>query len=454
MNFLLLQPPLLDVTYNEVQPPPGHLFTIFSYLKRNNPGLKIDVSDLTHDVTRFTGGENLIFSRFLKNQFKKYAPDVLGISCYSSMHYIITELVAAIFKEENPEGIVVVGGYHPTVVPGDFTAPGAPYDYIILGEGEIALSRLLKQPLSPQHQAKLIRGTALNLEEEELMWDDYPVFKRRGEKIIVFLSRGCPFRCNFCLDYLKMQPGDPGYRVYSSAKARSTIKTVVKKFNPQRILFGDPIFGFNAQWRRQFLKDLLEVAPDTQFWAETRVDTFSPGDVNLLKSLRFRLDFGLDAIIPENVTRQNKSRNPQEYIGKFLTLDNYMNSQKIPHSAYILYNYPGETPQTYHRTRQTLRDIAKKRSYNYSCFVGQAFCLYPGTMSYRKMKHYEEKYGSRFPNDGWWREIADDKFALARAIVASTEMAGEKIDFSADVRQLFAETIPDKDLLLWPGEVK
>lgn len=454
MKLLLMHPPLLDVTFNEIQPTPGQLFTIFSYLRRHNRDLKIDVLDLTRSASQFTGENNVLFSDFIKKQFKKSAPDVLAISCYTSMHYVITQFITSIFKEENPEGIVIVGGYHPTVAPTDFTTLGAPYDYVVQGEGEIALSRLLKQPLNPQLRAKLIRGIDLDVENEELMWDEYPLLRKNGDKIVIFLGRGCPFRCNFCLEPYRMPGHKPNYRFYSSKKARRTVETLVKKFNPEEIFFGDPIFGLKVEWRRQFLKDLLEVAPDVPLWAETRANTLSREDVDLLKPLLFRLDFGLDAIIPENIIRLNKSRNPGKYIAQFRAVSDYMNLKKIPHSAFILYNFPGETPRSYRRTRQAILDVAKSRPVNYTCFVGQAYCLYPGSRSYLKMKDYEEQYGSRFPNDGWWRRITDDRYSLASATIASREMEGEEIDFLGDVSRLFSETIHDRTMLHWPHKKK
>ena len=452
MKLLLMHPPLLDVTFNEIQPTPGQLFTIFSYLRRHNRDLEIDVMDLTRSASQFTGKKNVLFSDFIKKQFEKSAPDVLAISCYTSMHYIITQFIAGLFKEENPKGIVIVGGYHPTVLPADFTTPGAPYDYVVRGEGEIALSRLLKQPLNPQHRAKLIRGIDLDIETEELMWDEYPLLKKNGGKIVIFLGRGCPFRCNFCLEPCRKPGHKSNYRLYSSKKARQTVETLVKKIDPAEMFFGDPIFGLRVEWRRQFLKDLSAVAPDIPIWAETRADTLGKEDVDLLKPLLFRIDLGLDAIVPGNIIRQNKSRNPKKYIARFRTVSDYMNEKEIPHSAFILYNFPGETPESYRRTRQTILDIAKSRPVNYTCFVGQAYCLYPGTGSYLRMKDYEERYGSRFPNDGWWRRISDDRYSLASATIASREMEGEEIDFPGDVSRLFSETIHDKALLHWPHE--
>lgn len=449
----MIQPPLSDAGYNEFNFSPGHLFTLFSYLKHNNPGLQVDVLDWprAHVEEPETTAErgDLLFSNRLKKQLKKYAPDVIGISCYTSMHYIITQLVALIYKEENPDGIVIVGGFHPTFVPDDFTAPAAPYDYIIQGEGEVALSRLLKQPLRPRQRAKVVPGIPLDLETEVLMWDDYPYFDK-GAKVTLFFSRGCPFECNFCVEPNRLRNPGARYRVYSSTKARRTIETLIKRLTPEGIFFGEAAFGLNPQWRRQFLKDLAEVAPGILFWGETRVDTFSKEDVDLLKPLRFRLDLGLDAIVPDNILRQNKSRNPEEYIRRFTALDDYMNEQELPHSIFILHNFPGETPRTYAQTKQRLLDIAGKRSYNYSCFGPQPYCLYPGSSAYRDMKHYEEKYGSRFPNDGWWREISDDRNALARAIVAGKEMEGKDIDFLAEAKQLMDKIIPDKKLLHWP----
>jgi radical SAM superfamily enzyme YgiQ (UPF0313 family) len=450
MKILLMLPPLFFIPKEEANLSADHLFSLFSYLKLNNSGVTVDVLDCGREMPVFTSTRQVAkFPKRFKKLLEKYSPDILGISCYTSMHYAAALKSAEIFKQENPAGIVIVGGYHPTAVPTDFSAPGLPFDYVVQGEGEVALSQLLKRALKPQPQAEVIQGVPLPLENEELLWGEYP-YHQDGGRVIVFFSRGCPFGCHFCMEPHLRHLRPKRWRAYSSAKARKTVETILQHFKPRIIAIGDALFGAQPEWRRQFFRDLAEVAPDVPFWAETRVDTFSHADVRLIQNLRFRMDFGLDAIVPENILNQGKATQPQKYIEKFVALDDALNQHRLPHSVFLLYNFPGETPETYRQTRQRLREIAGQREYNYTLFSGQPFCLFPGTESYFKMREFEEKFGSLFPNDGWWRHIDRNPYDLANHIRASREMAGLKIDFMRENDELIRETLPDKKLLSWP----
>lgn len=450
MKILLMLPPLFFVPKEEANLTADHLFSLFSYLKRHNPDVQVDVLDCGWDLPAFSGTRRVKkFSKLLKPLLEKYSPDILGISCYTSMHYASTLQAAAIFKQENPTGVVIVGGYHPTAVPGDFAVPGQPFDYIVQGEGEVALSQILKQKPKPQSRAVIIPGVPLDLETEELLWGEYP-YHQNGGRVIVFFSRGCPFGCHFCMEPHLRRLRPKRWRAYSSVKARQTVETILQHFTPRIIAIGDALFGAQPAWRRQFFRDLAEVAPDVPFWAETRVDTFTPEDVQLIRNLRFRMDFGLDAIVPENILNQGKAKHPEKYIGTFLALDDDLNRNRLPHSVFLLHNYPGETPQTYHQTQAKLREITQRRDYNFTLFSGQPFCLFPGTDAYFKMQEFGTKYGSQFRNDGWWRQLDRNPYDLANDIRASREMAGVKIDFMRENDALIRETLPDKKLLSWP----
>ena len=68
----------------------------------------------------------------------------IGINCYTSYQYLQSDLIAYILKEEFPKINIIVGGYHPTAVPDDFSYRNSPYDYVIRGEAELILLDLFK----------------------------------------------------------------------------------------------------------------------------------------------------------------------------------------------------------------------------------------------------------------------------------------------------------------------
>ena len=70
--------------------------------------------------------------------------DVLGVSCWTSMEYLAAVEFATRVRAARPRALIVVGGYHPSARPDDFTYAGSPFDVVVTGEGELALLDLLR----------------------------------------------------------------------------------------------------------------------------------------------------------------------------------------------------------------------------------------------------------------------------------------------------------------------
>jgi len=142
------------------------------------------------------------FIKILENEsIQEY--DYAAISCYSSFQYLQTEIIAKIIKKEFPNLRIIVGGYHPTAVPKDFSYKNSPYDYIIIGEGEIAVSMILKfQKNSQNYLPRIIKSKEI-LDINKLPFPDYHIYLERYPlydkyKFNFYASRGCPHQCSFC----------------------------------------------------------------------------------------------------------------------------------------------------------------------------------------------------------------------------------------------------------------
>src|SRR5689334_725185 len=98
-----------------------HLFYLWSYIKHHNPGLQVEVLDLSREIGRPNGVEDIdTFLEVAEYLIGRSGFDMVGISCWSSFHYLSTMAIARLCKRLNPQGTVVVGGYHATYVPEDF----------------------------------------------------------------------------------------------------------------------------------------------------------------------------------------------------------------------------------------------------------------------------------------------------------------------------------------------
>lgn len=128
-------------------------------------------------------------------------PRIIGFSVYI-WNVSETGQVIALLKQVAPEVIVIVGGPEVSFAD-DLPEFAEQVDYIITGPGEISFHQLCKNLLDDCPIASsIIAGKAARLDELELPYACYDAEDIRNRLIYVEASRGCPFKCEFCLSSL------------------------------------------------------------------------------------------------------------------------------------------------------------------------------------------------------------------------------------------------------------
>lgn len=113
-----------------------------------------------------------------------------------------TAAVIALLKQVSPQTIIVVGGPEVSFAD-DLPDLVAQVDYIITGPGEISFRQLCEDLLGNKPvTSNLIAGKAASLDELELPYAYYNADDIHNRLIYVEASRGCPFKCEFCLSSL------------------------------------------------------------------------------------------------------------------------------------------------------------------------------------------------------------------------------------------------------------
>ena len=129
-------------------------------------------------------------------------PRIIGLGVYIWNVTATTELVS-LLKRIRPQVIIVLGG--PEV---SHETEGQPIvdlaDYVVIGEGEVAFRTLCESLLSSQRRilTKTVQGGLPPLGELQLPYDEYTAADCAHRLIYVEASRGCPFKCEFCLSSL------------------------------------------------------------------------------------------------------------------------------------------------------------------------------------------------------------------------------------------------------------
>jgi len=128
-------------------------------------------------------------------------PAIIGLGVYIWNAQQTRELVA-LLKQVSPGTLIVLGG--PEVSHEWESQPlVAEADYLITGQGDLAFARLCGQLLQGERPAKkVIQAPPPPLESLQLPYDHYSDQDIAHRLVYVEASRGCPFKCEFCLSAL------------------------------------------------------------------------------------------------------------------------------------------------------------------------------------------------------------------------------------------------------------
>lgn len=129
------------------------------------------------------------------------APKVVGFGVYI-WNVVQTEKVVALLKTVAPEVIVVLGGPEVSYENAE-QAIVKLSDYVITGWGEVSFRTLMHSVLdgeaAPQ---KIIAGEQPKLDQIRMPYHLYNADDIKNRLLYVEASRGCPFKCEFCLSAL------------------------------------------------------------------------------------------------------------------------------------------------------------------------------------------------------------------------------------------------------------
>ncbi|QPC46129.1 B12-binding domain-containing radical SAM protein [Mangrovibacillus cuniculi] len=239
----------------------------------------------------------------------KRKPDVLGFSCYI---WNIEETIEVInmIKKVLPNVKVILGG--PEV------SYDVPYwldrlenvDAIVLGEGEWTFKEMLKRIDKEETFADIpgvayrnkdgkavIQAQTHKIDLRELpspfqFEEDRASLSKRVTYIET--SRGCPFRCQFCLSSIEV-----GVRYFDREKVKEDIRYLMKN-GAKTIKFVDRTFNISRSYAMEMFQFLIdEHVPGTVFQFEITADIMRPEVINFLnenapKGL-FRFEIGVQS---------------------------------------------------------------------------------------------------------------------------------------------------------------
>ncbi len=353
--------------------------------------------------------------------------DVVGFSCYSSFDFLLIEAMATIARGVLPGAVLCAGGYHVSARPGDFLYEGSPFDVAVVGEGERPLATIVA---SVEGGAPL-RGVVLgpdplhNLDElPETDWsylERYRPFARRlASQAEIYLSRGCPFDCAFCMEKAKREVS---WRGFSVDRAVAEIEGLHRwlDLTGWTLYFADALFGMPKAWRRSFLQKLAERnIPTSKNWLLIRVDMVDDEDLRLFRVANCAPGFGLESGDPALLSIIRKAGRLHDYLDRMRAISVSAARLGVPWGANVIVGHPGETEESLRTSAAYMRELFLGPSETTGFLSVDPFRFYPGSPIDDERAAYEARFGMRIHRPEWWKD--GDQAFLSEWVDPSSEL--------------------------------
>ena len=220
------------------------------HLKDSTPWMPLALVELA-TFLREKGHEVKILDRNLEysnkrliKTLKRFSPDIVGMTCYTSPVIKDIKQIAKITKE-NSKALVIIGGVHATLEPNSLLSC-PPIDYVVRGEGEMPLleiCQLIDKKKATKKNIEKIKNVNYNnmrpfINLNELPIPDYSLLEVKKYPVATFYtSRGCPGRCRFCYNQGRQ------LRFYNTDKVIKTITGVLNKYKIREFTIADDNFA-------------------------------------------------------------------------------------------------------------------------------------------------------------------------------------------------------------------
>jgi anaerobic magnesium-protoporphyrin IX monomethyl ester cyclase len=218
----------------------------------------------------------------LQKQMRGYETLLMNVRSYT---FPVAFKAAQLFKEVNPDGVILAGGMHATVAPDEMTAIEE-FDRIIQGPGENIILDMVRDPLAfprltvgvgaktmaewpmmnrelwPRPHRRLRKNFNWPL-EPECGWGPPPV-------VTMLTSRVCPWQCVFCNE-----------ASYIPNMGRRPVEMVIEelnyldnKYGVGSVVIHDSMFFQNPKWLEEWIEKYPRKANKVwPYWAAGRSDT-------------------------------------------------------------------------------------------------------------------------------------------------------------------------------------
>ena len=410
MRFLLVNP---YYPISETPSPPLGLAFLAAALEE--AGVEVKILDLV--VFPYS-------KKMLQSVLDDFSPHMVGITCVTMSFDHAIEVIKDV-KSIDPSILTVMGGPHATFCAEETLESFPELDMIVLGEGEGTIVELAMEA-EKGHEWHRIEGLVYRKGSEILNTgfrrpiadvDSLPVparhliplgrYRALGMPISMTTSRGCPFKCIFCVGR-KMVGANVRYR---NPRAVVDEMAYLNTLNFHQINLADDLFTANKKHCLGVCNEILDRNLKIAWTSFGRVDTVSMKVLTKMKEAGCKaISFGVESANAEILKTIRKGITTEQVIS---AVKMCQEAGIMAHISFIL-GLPGETPETLKETvdfGEKIKDLG--------AFYGfHLLAPFPGT----EVRQESDKYGIKILTDDWTQYHAN------RAIVETSSVSQKMLD--------------------------
>lgn len=266
------------------------------------------------DIMEFTINDHYrsILSRLFAAQ-----SDIYGFSCYIWNVEMVKKLCNDL-KLARPDCFIVLGGPEVSYDADELLQENPRIDAVICGEGELVLQELLEAKYNGQALEEIpglaVRyGKAVHitparppLKDLDQIPSPLPFMEIHRGLVYYETSRGCPFRCAYCLSAC-----DSGVRYFSLERVKKDLLFLMQN-QAKVVKFVDRSFNCHEKRARQIMDFILANNISTRFHMEINAELLSDEMLDYLSRVPkgvFDFEIGIQSTYPPTLKAINRYHN-------------------------------------------------------------------------------------------------------------------------------------------------
>lgn len=412
-NILLINPHTPEFVRHRDKDIPIGLLYLASILQKHKH--KVELIDVNNDFLSLEHKNQKVdsakyFSTEFINRVNSFKPDLIGIGCLFSGRFKNALLISRIIKKHYPNVPIVLGGIHPTTFPRQILNDYSYIDYIIIGEGEYSLIKLIKAHFNDKDLLKTVDGIAFRenkrifINEKKSFIENpddlpFPAYNILNLKdyyfnttrwhnpknlpvnitLPIISSRACPYRCTFCSMHMvhgrKFRPRSPKNVV-------DEIEHLYNRYNHRYFSFMDDNLTLDKKRTLDICNEIVDRGLNIQFDTPNgvRINTLDKEVMDaLIRAGLIRLcvapESGSDFIRNKII---HKGLSTKEIYDFFDIVKDY---KDLYIKAFFVIGFPEETKETLNETYEMIKRISVRQISIFNVIP------FPGTALFEQCKN-------------------------------------------------------------------